>query len=151
NYASLEVAATLPAITSHPQGQTVSIDTPVSFSVAASGSAPLAYSWSQNGTVIPGANSTTYTIANARISDAGSYTVTVTNPAGTVTSTAAVLVVNALPPSILTQPQSASVAAGVGVTFSAVATGTPPLTFQWFRNAVPILGATDSSYRLVSP
>ncbi|MFO1451013.1 MAG: immunoglobulin domain-containing protein [Opitutaceae bacterium] len=151
NYASLEVAAILPAITSPPQGRTVSIDSPVTFSVAASGSAPLVYAWSKNGTVISGANSTTYSIANARISDAGSYTVTVTNPAGTVTSAAAVLVVNALPPSILTQPQSASVAAGVGVTFSAVATGTPPLTFQWFRNAVPILGATDSSYRLVSP
>jgi hypothetical protein len=150
NYASLEVAATLPAITSHPQGRTVSADSPVAFSVAASGSAPLAYSWSQNGTVIPGANSTTYTIANARISDAGSYTVTVTNPAGSVTSAAAVLVVNAFPPSILTQPQSASVAAGSGVTFSAIATGTPPLAFQWFRNAAPILGATDSSYRLVA-
>jgi Immunoglobulin I-set domain len=50
-----------------------------------------------------------------------------------------------LPPLIITQPVNQTVTAGQSATFSVTATGTGPLTYQWFVNGVPISGATSSS------
>jgi len=74
--------------------------------------------------------------------------VVVSNTAGSVTSGAATLTVNAAPvaPSISTQPASQSVTAGQTASFSVAATGTAPLTYQWQKNSVAISGATSSSY-----
>ncbi len=47
-------------------------------------------------------------------------------------------------PAITVQPQSQTVTAGQAVTFSVVASGTPPPTYQWRLNGVNILGATNS-------
>lgn len=49
-------------------------------------------------------------------------------------------------PSITTQPASQSVAVGQTATFSVVAAGTAPLTYQWLKNGSNIAGATTSSY-----
>jgi hypothetical protein len=51
-----------------------------------------------------------------------------------------------IPPTIVVQPISQSVAAGVSVTFSVTATGSGPFTYQWYKGAVAISGATSSSY-----
>ena len=51
-----------------------------------------------------------------------------------------------VPPAITKQPASAIVAAGQTATFSVTATGTGPLTYQWFQNGTPISGATSSTY-----
>ena len=82
-----------PTITTQPKSQTVNENSPVTFNVAATGTG-LAYQWYKDGKVISGANGSSYTISSAKSSDAGSYTVTVSNSAGTVTSSAAVLTVN---------------------------------------------------------
>jgi hypothetical protein len=69
----------------------------VTFTVTATGTAPLSYQWSQNGAAISGATSSSYTISNAQAASAGTYTVTVSN--GTLpnaTSNGAVLTVNPL-------------------------------------------------------
>ena len=50
------------------------------------------------------------------------------------------------PPAITTQPVSQTVTVGQTATFSVVASGTPPLGYQWHRNSAPIAGATSSSY-----
>jgi hypothetical protein len=50
------------------------------------------------------------------------------------------------PPSITTQPTAQSVTAGQTATFSVTASGTEPLTYQWFRGGSAISGATASSY-----
>jgi hypothetical protein len=52
------------------------------------------------------------------------------------------------PPVIVSQPQSQTVTAGTGVTFTVIATGTPPFNYQWFFNALPISRATDYSYSI---
>lgn len=65
--------------------------TDVIFSVVASGTGPLTYQWRRNGNVIPGANQDTYQILNAQPSDGGSYSVSVQNPVGGVSSDEAVL------------------------------------------------------------
>ena len=144
-----EPAAVAPAITVQPAGRTVVVGDSVVLSVAASGTAPLTYQWKKDGTAVSGATSSSLTFASAQESDAGSYTVVVSNSAGSVTSDAAVLAVDT-PPAIATQPQSQSHVAGTDVTFTVVATGTAPLTYQWKHDDVAISGATAATLTLAS-
>ena len=67
----------------------------LTFSVAATGTAPLSYQWLKNGAIIPGATSASYSIGAVQTADAASYTVRVSNAAGTVASSAAILSVMA--------------------------------------------------------
>jgi hypothetical protein len=84
-----------PAITSQPVAvQTLSIGCTASFSVTASSNAVLSYQWRKNGDAIGGAVSSTYSIPNLSIGDAGNYDVVITNSCGTVTSAISVLNVN---------------------------------------------------------
>ena len=135
------------SITSQPQSQTVTVGSTVTFSVAASGSQPLSYQWELNGVNISGPTSASYTISNVQANQAGNYTVVVSNASGTVTSATAVLTVN-VPPSITEQPQSRTVNAGNTVTFSVTASGTAPLSYQWYQSNSLIAGATAASYTI---
>src|SRR5207237_3790278 len=109
--------------------------------------APLSYRWRFNTVTITGATNSSLTLFNVQAAKAGSYSVVVTNMAGTATSTGAVLTVNA-PPLITTAPKSQSVKAGANVIFTAAATGTAPLSYQWKFNGVKIPGAIAASYTL---
>lgn len=84
--------APVPAIVAGPAHQTAAIGTPVVFSVTATSAinAP-SYQWLLEGVAIPGATAATLNVANASAAAAGSYSVAVTNHAGTVTSAAAFL------------------------------------------------------------
>ena len=83
-----------PAILTQPQPQTANAGTNVTFSIAASGTVPLSYQWRKGGTAIAGATNATLTLANVAATDAGNYSVVVSNTAGSVTSAAATLTVN---------------------------------------------------------
>ena len=84
-----------PVITTQPQSETIAAGATASFDVSATGTAPLAYQWSENGVAINGATSSSYTTGQVTISDNGAqFTVLVTNGAGSVTSSAATLTVN---------------------------------------------------------
>jgi Carbohydrate esterase, sialic acid-specific acetylesterase/Immunoglobulin I-set domain len=81
-----------PAITAQPANTTVAELQPASFSVTATGTAPLSYQWRRNGTPIAGATSATLTMTAALAADHGArYSAVVTNSAGSVTSADAVL------------------------------------------------------------
>ena len=80
-----------PTIAAHPQNQAVRNGTSATFTVTATGNEPLSYQWKQNSVDISGATSSTYTIGVTQRSDGGSYTVVVTNEAGSITSNAATL------------------------------------------------------------
>ncbi len=80
-----------------PPNQTVNAGTNVTFSVTSGGASPFAYQWLFNGTNIPGATNSSFTLANAYPTNAGTYTVVVSNVVGSVTSTPAQLTVNMLP------------------------------------------------------
>jgi hypothetical protein len=87
-----------PAITTQPTGQTVLEGATASFSVVASGTAPLSYQWNKGGAPIAGATAATYPTPAAVMADSGSsFTVTVSNAAGSITSSAATLTVHANP------------------------------------------------------
>ena len=89
--------ATAPAFTTQPASQTVTVGTAATFTAAASGTPVPTYQWKKDGTTISGATSASYNIASTAMTDAGSYTVVATNAAGSVTSAAATLTVNAAP------------------------------------------------------
>lgn len=84
--------ASAPAIKAQPASVTVSELQGASFSVTATGAAPLSYQWLRNGTPIPSATSATFAIFSAPAFDhAARYSVVVRNSVGSVTSTEAVL------------------------------------------------------------
>jgi hypothetical protein len=141
--------ATLPSITSQPANQTVTVGQTATFSVAATGTAPLSYQWQKGGANISGANAANYTTGATAATDSGSkFDVVVTNSAGTITSNSAVLTVNAagVAPTISTQPANQTVVAGQTAAFTVIAAGTAPLTYQWQMNGANISGAESSSY-----
>jgi hypothetical protein len=93
--------AVAPSISTQPADQSVLAGATATFSVTASGTAPLSYQWKKGGTAIAGATSASYTTPVTVAGDSGSsFTVTVTNAAGSVTSSAAMLTVQPLAASL---------------------------------------------------
>ncbi len=138
-----------PGITHQPSSQTIALSNSVTFTVGATGTAPLNYQWRFNGTNLAGATTNFYTLNNAQPSNAGNYTVIVTNNYGAVTSAIATLIFG-IPPSITNQPVSQSVVVSNNVTFTAGATGTTPLNYQWQFNGNSIAGATTNFYSITN-
>jgi alkaline phosphatase D len=135
-----------PVITKQPVNQRVNVGETATFSVTATGTAPITYQWRKNGTNIIGAISPSYTTPPATPADNGSrMSVVVSNPVGSVTSATGRLRVN-LPPSITTQPTAQTVKAGQTAKFTVTAAGTEPLTYQWKKNGIDISGAIELSY-----
>src|SRR3954469_15188489 len=87
-----------PTITAQPQSVTVTAGSAATFRVTATGAGTLAYQWQFNGQSIGGATAPSYTVASAQSANAGAYTVTVSNSAGSATSNAATLTVQAVAP-----------------------------------------------------
>jgi pectate lyase len=95
NWLLTTYAATAPVIVTDPQNQTVSPGDSVTFSVVAGGSGPLKYQWYFNtNTLLTGATNTSLFLSNVQASNAGTYSVTVSNSASIVTSAPATLTVN---------------------------------------------------------
>jgi hypothetical protein len=146
NPAVLTVNA-VPTVTTPPASQTVCPGAPVSFSVAATGSASFTYQWRKNAANIGGATSPTYTIPAVAAGDVATYDCVVTNACGSTPSAGAALTLAAAP-TITLHPTGGAVCGGQPFSFTANATGTAPLTFQWRKDAVAIPGATGTSYAI---
>jgi hypothetical protein len=101
--ATLTVTASAPApvapsIVTQPLSTSVTAGATATFTVVATGTAPLSYQWSKSGTAIAGATAASYTTPATAQSDTGAtFTVLVSNTAGSVTSGAATLTVTAAP------------------------------------------------------
>ncbi|HWC58547.1 MAG TPA: immunoglobulin domain-containing protein, partial [Verrucomicrobiae bacterium] len=141
-----------PSIGSQPFNRTVPVGSNVLFSVSASGASPLSYQWYFNtNTLISGAVSSTITVTNAQLTNAGTYSVIVTNNFGSVTSSFATLMVTNAAPSITAQPQNQSVTVGNTATFSIAASGTSPLGYQWYFNTNTLIaGALTNSLTITN-
>ncbi|MDO8540879.1 MAG: immunoglobulin domain-containing protein [Opitutaceae bacterium] len=144
---TVEPSQVAPTIATQPASTSVNSGDSPTFSVSASGTAPLSYQWRKDGSAISGATGTSYTVTNAQGSSAGLYSVVVSNPYGTATSFAASLSVNT-PPIFDSQPRAQTVLAGNSVTFSANVSGASGTTFQWRRNGVALAGANSSTLTL---
>lgn len=103
-YAGLQTVMTpalqAPTITTQPADATVAEGDTATFTVAATGNPAPSYQWQRDGTDIPGATSASYTTPATTLADSGAtFTVVVANSQGSVTSNAATLTVQTLPPS----------------------------------------------------
>jgi hypothetical protein len=96
---SVTSAAVPPTITTQPANRTVIEGQTATFTVVATGTAPLGYQWQRDGLDIPGATSGTYTTSATTLADSGAtFRVTVSNAQGTVGSSPATLTVQPMPP-----------------------------------------------------
>jgi hypothetical protein len=102
----------LPTIVSQPTNTTVTVGTDGIFRVSATGTTPLFYQWRRQGTNLPSATADTLTLHNVQLTDAGTYAVTISNRAGIVSSSNAVLTVNSGIPCFGPPPDIASWWAG---------------------------------------
>lgn len=141
--------SSVPVITSQPSSQTVTVGQVALFAVTATSTTALSFQWQKNGVAISGANATSYTTPSTILGDSGStFACIVTNAAGSVTSSTATLTVSAsaVAPVITSDPSNTSAIVGDSATFAIAATGTTPLAYQWYKNTIPLLGATTSTY-----
>ncbi len=126
--------AAVPVITTQPSNQTVAAGGTATFTVAATtATGTLSYQWNYSNAALPGATASSYSIANAQTANAGNYSVTVTNSAGSVTSANATLTVTTPPP--VTTPTSSGGGGGGGA---------PSL---WFCAALSLLGLARRHFR----
>ena len=130
-----------PSIGQQPTSMTVAVGTMLQLEVESAGSPPLVYQWFKDGEAIAGATSAQFLRVASVKEDAGIYTVRISNSGGAVTSAPVdVLVLD--PPVIVTSPANRSIAIGSRLELSVVASGSPPLEYQWWHGAEKVAGAT---------
>jgi hypothetical protein len=140
--ATLVPVTNSPTITAQPHPVVVHAHDTASFTVTASGTIPLSYQWSSNGTNISGATLSSFTIPNVVQHDLGAYAVVVTNGVGSVTSSNAIL---SMYPFIANPFNGAVTYWGKPATFSIQAWGTGPLAYQWFKDGSTVQDATNAT------
>ncbi|MBI5382400.1 MAG: immunoglobulin domain-containing protein [Opitutae bacterium] len=141
-----------PVITARAAAARITAGQPAIFAVAATGYPAPTFQWKKNGAVIAGATGSTYTLASAQAADAANYSVTLTNMMGTATSAAAALTVVSTPtaPGIAAPPLNQTINEGTAATFTILANGNAPLSYQWQKDGTAIAGATDNGFRIAS-
>ena len=138
-----------PRITLQPESVDGQTGDKLSIGIKARGSKELTYQWFKGGETIPGQTNKKLVIESVQESDAGTYSVSVTNDAGSASSDSAVVTITT-PVKITAQPEGQTAPTGASVTLSVTATGTDPLTYQWKKNGDNIPGATSAVYILSS-
>ena len=131
-------------INTHPSNQTItSYPSNATFTVAATGVAPITYQWYKNNgttTLLAGEISSTLIVVNATPADTGVYYVIVkdgfaaTSYETNATSNNATLSFPNYPLTITTHPSNATVTVGNNATFTVIANGTTPITYQWYKD-----------------
>ncbi|HEX5397760.1 MAG TPA: SBBP repeat-containing protein, partial [Verrucomicrobiae bacterium] len=151
-----------PEIAVQPTNQSASAGSTVALTVNVTGTPPFSYQWQMQETNlswmdlatvtnITGVTSNTLTISNAQATNSGNYQVIVTNYAGAVTSSVAVLTVTNVLPVITTQPESQTVGADSTVSFVVYGNnGTFPEMFQWFKDGTVLTDGTNASGSIIS-
>ena len=138
-----------PIIVREPVSTVVSPNTQIELAVEAIGEG-LSYQWYFNGTQAIGTNFATLVIANAGVSNDGEYHVVVSNAYGNATSVAAIVEVAAVPVEIAVDPADVTAPSGQRVSFDLEVTGSTPISYQWFRDNVALVGEISSSLTLES-
>jgi fibronectin type 3 domain-containing protein len=146
-----------PEFTVAPLNQTNLLGANVVFSAQAVAGAtnvsPLVYQWQfdgtnlTNGANISGAGTTTLSLSNIALLNAGVYSVVVSNSLTAVTNSADLIVLGV---GITTNPASQLAIAGGTASFTVVATGTPPLTYQWQENGINLTNGVAASGTIFS-
>ena len=138
-----EGEATAPSITAQPANQTMSQGQTATFSVAATGTAPLSYVWQKNGSAISGANSSSYTTPPLTASDnLEQFRVVVSNKVGAAMSNSATLdVAAATGTAVAISPNTATITTGATQQFTATVTGNSNTGVTWSVSGAGCSGA----------
>ncbi len=144
--------AVTPVIVGEPAPVTVASGEGTVLTVDATGGNPKTYQWylgASGDTSSPVAGATAASLALSNLTVSGNYWVRVTNPAGSVDSTAAAITVITAP-AITEHPASVQIYSGATATFSVAATG-GQLACQWYEGErgvtnSPVSGATALSF-----
>ncbi len=94
-----------PTVSVQPTNQVGQVGQSVTFTASATGAEPLTFRWSKDGTLIDGASTAVLSLTNLQLTAQGTYTVTVSNAFGSVTSDGVNLTVEAVPTTCVTPPQ----------------------------------------------
>jgi uncharacterized repeat protein (TIGR03803 family) len=138
-----------PQITGQPLSQSAYVGDNVVLSVAVSGASPLAYQWQKNGTnLVDGSNLSGSTgrilrLTNVTINNTGTYSMLVSNLAGSTNSANALLQVTSSRPLIVLAPTNQSPDACTTVSLNVAAAGNNPLSYQWQKNGVNLTNACN--------
>jgi PKD repeat protein len=137
-----------PNVATAPASQSVPVGSNATFTVSATGTAPLNYQWRFAGAPIAGATGTQYTRTNAQCADTGGFDVVITNIAGSVTSALATLTV-VTPPAIIAEPAT-NITVVLNHPWSLSVTATNDcgngLTYQWSLQGTNVAGATSNVF-----
>lgn len=136
---------TAPAVTTHPTPRGAILGSSTTFSAAFTGTDPLAYQWRFNEVDLPGATNSALTISPVAATNAGNYRIVATNPAGSATSSPALLTINSSMPVIQTGPSSLTAAPGTWPMLTSTILGNTPVRVQWQWNWADIPNANDST------
>ena len=138
-----------PSITTQPTNLLVLVGTNVTFDLTLAGAPPFSYQWQFNNTNLLNATNAIYTIPTVRTNNAGNYSLIVSNPAGSVTSSNAAL-------TVVLSPTSQTNYASSTATFKVTAISPEPLNYQWQKNGANltndgnISGATSSTLTIAN-
>ncbi|MCL4176590.1 MAG: immunoglobulin domain-containing protein [Verrucomicrobia bacterium] len=138
-----------PTISAQPEDQAVPEGSTAEFTVLATGSEPFAYQWWFGAQSLADQTNATLTLTSVTAAQAGLYTVQISNPASQTTSNPAQLTVW-LPPAISAQPEDQAVPEGGTAEFTVLATGSEPLTYQWWFGAQPLTDQTNATLTLTA-
>lgn len=141
----VDAAGSAPTFSQQPMSVNADFRGEVTFMVEVDGTPEPTLQWRKDGEAIGGETSATLILTDIGTGDAGTYDVIATNSEGSATSDGAILTVNPpAAPTIDVQPVSLTVLEGGGGYFSVNASGSD-LSYQWFKDGVPIDGADSSS------
>ena len=130
-----------PLIVQQSHDTTLCEGTPLSFYVRSTGTGPLSFQWKKNGIRINGATDSVYLIAGINSTNAGTYTCVVKNLCDSVTTGAAVLIVNTLPSNGFNNDWT--IIYGTDTTIALSPSGTLPIAYQWSKSGIDIPGDTN--------
>lgn len=117
------------------------------FTMSVTSSRPVTYTWLKNGSVIGSGSS--LSISNATLSSAGTYSCRATDTIATINCSSFTLSINQIV-RITQQPTSQMLNEGGSASLSVSATGTAPISYQWYRNGSAISGATSNTLSFAS-
>ena len=141
-----------PTLNTEPRSLLTNAGATVVLSAAADGSAPLAWQWRKDGLELSdgerllGARGNALVISNAQVTDAGNYTVAVSNSHGWVIGLVVQLTI--ADPFIAVPPADWLGSPGNSAFFSVQTLGSAPLSYQWYRQGLPVSGATAATLAL---
>lgn len=144
---AIQLGLSAPSVASQPTDLGLALGESQNLTVSSLGTTELRYQWRKGGATILGATNAVLGIVTAQLGDAGLYDVIITNSFGSVTSRLAVVTIK---PQITSQTGDMIANVGGSASFAATVTGTALLSYQWRKDGINVVGATNAILSLTN-